>query len=69
MFDADDTLRYTVPRASTEGSEGPRRTYQQALGPFPQNGALRVEARDAEGSTLGSTTLEFNCYAETGTPA
>ena len=67
VFDADDTRRYPVPLDPAAGQEGPRRTYQQALGPFPQNGALRVEARDAEGSTLDSVALEFTCYAETPT--
>ena len=65
VFDSTDTLLYTVPRASAEGPDGPRLTYQQALGPFPQNGELRVEARSADGATLGSTAVEFNCYVET----
>ena len=69
VFDAADTLEYVLPRASSEGLDGPRRVYQQALGPFPQNGRLRVQAVDRTGTSLGSTVVEFNCYAETGTPA
>jgi len=67
VFGPEDERLYTVPRDRAEGSGGPRRTYQQALGPFPQNGVVRVEARDAEGSALDSVTVEFTCYAETPT--
>ena len=44
VFGPGDERLYTVPRGRAEGSGGPRRTCQQALGPFPQHGVGRVEA-------------------------
>ena len=72
-FEAFDSLglrtaggdEYLLPREEAPNPDSPRRIYEQALGPFPQNGRIEVVASDADGGTLDSLTVEFSCHRTT----
>lgn len=72
-FEAFDSLSlltaagdaYYLPREDAANPDSPRRIYEQALGPFPQNGRIQVVANDEDGEALDSLTVEFSCHRTT----
>jgi hypothetical protein len=56
---------YFLPREDAPNPDAPRRIYEQALGPFPQNGRIEVVANAEDGEALDSLTVEFSCHRTT----
>lgn len=67
VFDGTGERRFTLP-ATVKSGEPPRQSYQQSLGPHPQNGQFRIEAQDTDGETLDFVEIEYFCGGETDTP-
>jgi len=56
---------YLLPREQAPNPDSPRRIYEQALGPFPQNGRAEIVADAEDGTTLDSLSIEFTCHRTT----
>ena len=72
LYGADGDLAHVIPVSSEDADlmankrgvgEGQLR-YEQYLGRRPLHGRYRVVAVDADGATVDSVTVEFNCFPE-----
>jgi hypothetical protein len=68
----DDSLEHRIPVSADDAdvmaekpgvSEGQLR-YEQTVGSRPQHGRYRIAAVRADGTSLDSVTVEFNCFSE-----
>lgn len=72
VYDAADTLSYTIPVSADDAglmankvgvNEGQLR-YEQSLGHRPFHGQYRVVAVNTAGETVDFVTVEFNCFSD-----
>ncbi|WP_255194856.1 hypothetical protein [Halorarius litoreus] len=72
VFDATDSLAYTIPVSAGDAAQMANKVgvsegqlyYEQYLGERPFHGRYRVVAVDADGETADSLVVEFNCFPE-----